>query len=100
MIRSVSWLRPAAAAAHTCVDTDDASAGRAGPQLPLALQKSGHHLLPDEPQILQRGFAERVLRSVPGLLFHDVGAGKIRALIAEQIPVRLSLFAQNDAASL
>jgi len=27
-------------------------------------------------------------------------AGRIRALIAEQIPVRLSLFAQNDAASL
>ena len=81
------------------MDTDDAPAGRTGPLLPLALQKSSHPRLPDEPQILQRGFAERVLRSVPGLLFHDIGAGKIRALIAERIPVRLSLFAQNDTAS-
>ena len=82
------------------MDTDDASAGRTGPLFPLVLQKSGHPRFPDEPQILQRGFAERILRSVPGLLFHDVGAGKIRAFIAERIPVRLSLFAQNDAASL
>ena len=96
----VTGILPAAAAAHACVDTDDTSAGGTGPCPPLALQKSSHTRFPDSTQILQRRFAERVLRSVPGLLFHDVGAGKIRALIAECIPVRLSLPAQNDTASL
>ena len=57
------------------MDTDDASAGGTGPLPPLALQESIHPGFPDGPQILQRGFAERVLRPVPGFLFHDVSAG-------------------------
>ena len=75
--------------------TDDASAGRAGPLLPLALQKSGHPRLPDEPQIRQRGFAERVLRSVPGLLLHDVGAGR-RIECDETVPVEPFLLRQTN----
>ena len=81
------------------MDTDDASAGGTGPLLPLTLQKSSNPRLPDDPQILQRGFAERVLRPVPGFLFHDISTGKIRALITERIPVYLPLFTQDDATS-
>ena len=81
------------------MDTDDASAVGTGPLSPFTFQKSSHPGFPDDTQILQRGFAERVLRPVPGFLFHDVSAREIRTLITERIPVCLSLFAQDDAAS-
>ena len=81
------------------MDTDDAPAGGTGPLPPLALQKSIHTRFPDAPQILQRGFADRVLRPVPDFLFHDVSARKIRTFITERIPVYLPLFTQDDTAS-
>jgi len=95
----LTGVMPTTPVAHACVDTDDASARGTGPLPPLLLQKSNHTNLSDGSQILQRGFAEWVLRSVPGFLFHDISTGKIRALITERIPVCPSLFTQDDAAS-
>ena len=51
------------------------------------LQVSIHPAFPNHPQILQRGFPMRILRSVAVFLLHDILAGIIRTFVAVFIAI-------------